>query len=232
MTPGTQGGDLPAVFGGMGLETSPESSAGCIALCEERQGCHYWTWVMGARVNCYLKSGRGVAVRRAKHVSGSVPGACTRTPPSPTCTRNTVALPLISFTTYTINVRETRVTTSAERSHCVTDWSSLSSLRSMMALLRHQYPAVTSLCGRRDTFLPLTASRVWPDWRPTRSAGLPVMTELSTQGAWPDSVNPNPYRPRTTSTLRCPAPARRFLRLAAPASRAKLWSAYSILNLA
>ena len=38
------GEDLPAVFGGGGVETNNETSAECIDLCEKTSGCRYWTW--------------------------------------------------------------------------------------------------------------------------------------------------------------------------------------------
>eukprot|EP00092_Neocalanus_flemingeri_P035239 GFUD01038343.1.p1 GENE.GFUD01038343.1~~GFUD01038343.1.p1 ORF type:complete len:1287 (+),score=506.35 GFUD01038343.1:270-4130(+) len=78
------GGDLPEVFGGGGVETSMESSANCIEECEKRSGCKYWTWVMGEKVNCFLKNSRVETVRKPKYVSGSIPKACTSTPPTPT----------------------------------------------------------------------------------------------------------------------------------------------------
>jgi len=78
------GGDLPEVFGGGGVETSMESSADCIEECEKRSGCKYWTWVMGEKVNCFLKNSKVEMVRKPKYVSGSIPQACTSTPSTPT----------------------------------------------------------------------------------------------------------------------------------------------------
>lgn len=71
------GGDLPKQFGGGGLVTDSESPANCIAECDKRQGCLYWTWVRRRGVNCYLKRDMGRRSERAsKHVSGSIPSAC------------------------------------------------------------------------------------------------------------------------------------------------------------
>jgi len=78
------GGDLPEVFGGGGVETSMESSADCIEECEKRSGCKYWTWVMGEKVNCFLKNSKVEMVRKPKYVSGSIPQACISTPSTPT----------------------------------------------------------------------------------------------------------------------------------------------------
>jgi len=78
------GGDLPEVFGGGGVETSMESSADCIEECEKRSGCKYWTWVMGEKVNCFLKNSKVETARKPKYVSGSIPQACTSTPSTPT----------------------------------------------------------------------------------------------------------------------------------------------------
>jgi len=70
------GGDLPEEFGGGGLETSMNSTADCIAECESREGCLYWTWVQKEGTNCYLKMDRIESVRRPKYVSGSIPSVC------------------------------------------------------------------------------------------------------------------------------------------------------------
>jgi len=72
------GGDLPEEFGGGGIETSMNSTADCIAECESRKGCLYWTWVQKAGTNCYLKMDRIESVRRPKYVSGSIPSVCYR----------------------------------------------------------------------------------------------------------------------------------------------------------
>ena len=85
-----QGGDLPDVFGGGGVETNPRSSAECINLCERTAGCNYWTWVMDEKINCFLKRNKGESVRRPKHVSGSDPRACSVTPPITTSTAKAV----------------------------------------------------------------------------------------------------------------------------------------------
>jgi len=82
-----QGGeDLPEVFGGGGVETNPKSSAECIDLCEQTEGCNYWTWIMDEKINCFLKKTKGDSVRRPKYVSGSDPKACSATPPTRTTT--------------------------------------------------------------------------------------------------------------------------------------------------
>ena len=86
------GGDLPEVFGGGGVETSMESSADCIEECEKRSGCNYWTWVMGEKVNCFLKNRKVDTVRKPKHVSGSIPKACASTPPTPTQSPSTYSV--------------------------------------------------------------------------------------------------------------------------------------------
>jgi len=70
------GGDLPAEFGGGGIETNMNSSSECIEECEKREGCQYWTWVQQEGANCFLKVDRIESVRRPKYVSGSIPSAC------------------------------------------------------------------------------------------------------------------------------------------------------------
>ena len=75
------GEDLPAVFGGGGVETNQETSAECIDLCERTSGCKYWTWIMDEKVNCFLKKNLLSSERRPKHVSGSDPSACSVTSP-------------------------------------------------------------------------------------------------------------------------------------------------------
>jgi len=81
-----QGEDLPELYGGGGVETNPSSSIECIKLCESTAGCNYWTYVMEAKVNCFLKKRRGTPVRKPKHVSGSDPRACSYTPAITTTT--------------------------------------------------------------------------------------------------------------------------------------------------
>ena len=61
------------------METSLESSADCIRECQKRTGerhsrqrdrgiiifttgCKYWTYVMGEKVNCFLKNNKGTEV--------------------------------------------------------------------------------------------------------------------------------------------------------------------------
>ena len=87
------GEDLPAVFGGGGVETNNETSAECIDLCEKTSGCRYWTWIMEERVNCFLKKSLVNTERRPKHVSGSDPSACTITSPVVTTPITTPAEP-------------------------------------------------------------------------------------------------------------------------------------------
>ena len=81
-----QGEDLPEVYGGGGVETNPSSSIECMELCGSTAGCNYWTYVMEAKVNCFLKKRRGIPVRKPKHVSGSDPRACSLTPAITTTT--------------------------------------------------------------------------------------------------------------------------------------------------
>ena len=70
------GGDLPELFGGGGIVTNMNSSKECIAECEKRTGCQYWTWVQQEGQNCFLKGDKVDSVRRPKYVSGSLPSAC------------------------------------------------------------------------------------------------------------------------------------------------------------
>eukprot|EP00092_Neocalanus_flemingeri_P080117 GFUD01099904.1.p1 GENE.GFUD01099904.1~~GFUD01099904.1.p1 ORF type:complete len:1109 (+),score=396.10 GFUD01099904.1:107-3433(+) len=73
------GGDLHGDLGGGGLETDKKSSAECIEECDNREGCNYWTWLKGEKVNCFLKKTRTDSVRRNGYVSGSTSGACDKT---------------------------------------------------------------------------------------------------------------------------------------------------------
>ena len=97
------GSDLPAVFGGGGVETNTQSSAECIDLCERTSGCKYWTWVMEEKVNCFLKSSLVKSERRPKHVSGSDPSACTVTPPAVTTPVTTTQQPTEATASYNEN---------------------------------------------------------------------------------------------------------------------------------
>ena len=67
------GGDIDA----LDEWTAVTSTAACIDLCREREGCKYWTITKGgADSRCQLKAWRGVLEKREGYISGSLPSAC------------------------------------------------------------------------------------------------------------------------------------------------------------
>ena len=67
------GGDIDSLD-----EWTPVSStAACIDLCRERDGCNYWTITKeGVNSRCQLKAWRGVLEKEEGFISGSLPSAC------------------------------------------------------------------------------------------------------------------------------------------------------------
>ena len=67
------GGDIDA----LDEWSAVPSTAACIDLCREREGCKYWTITKGgADSRCQLKAWRGVLEKREGYISGSLPSAC------------------------------------------------------------------------------------------------------------------------------------------------------------
>ena len=69
------GGDIDSLD-----EWSPvKSTAACIDLCRERDGCKYWTITKGGEDSkCQLKAWRGVLEKQEGFISGSLPSACCK----------------------------------------------------------------------------------------------------------------------------------------------------------
>ena len=67
------GGDMDSLD-----EWSPvKSTAACIDLCRERDGCKYLTITKGGEDSkCQLKAWRGVLEKQEGFISGSLPSAC------------------------------------------------------------------------------------------------------------------------------------------------------------
>ncbi len=73
------GGDLSLLDSSVG-EWSPVATTNeCISLCQNTQGCHYWTVSKEDEDSrCQLKSWKGRLIKKDGFISGSLPSACRK----------------------------------------------------------------------------------------------------------------------------------------------------------